>query len=101
MREGDLDTKSSGDLLVPGELPTSVRRDGQHPRTISARHLGYRFGHLLSRGLIDMSHQEKPDPPLHKRHQRSLMRSADDRVDLPVADAGSLIDDRRSNDDWE
>lgn len=96
MREGDLDAKPAGDLLVPSELSPIVRCDRQHPRTMAARHLDNRFGYFRGPDSIDTSHQQRSGLALHKRHQPSLMRFADDRVDLPVTDARSLFHDQRS-----
>ena len=96
MSKIDLGIKTSGDILVKGELLTVVEGDRMNQVADRSQQAGSSFPDLPGRLSGEFADQGKARFAVHQRYERTLMPSADDGVSLPVAQAAFFVHDSRA-----
>ena len=94
--EMEIRRQRTGNRLVPRKLLAVVRREGMDPIPERPHALGQRFGHRGRRLHVDPLQNLVLRPPIHRRDQGAPVPRADDRIQLPVPDAGLLLHHRRA-----
>ena len=82
--------------LVVRKLLAVVERDRMARSSRPLQHFNHRVSNIRRMAVVKAAHQDLFGVAVNQGHNHALMAAADDRVTLPVADPGLLLDNLRT-----